>query len=164
MSGSGVPDHEPKPAVALRQHLPAVLAVCLAHTRNSADAEDLVQETFLKALVHIHDLRDPERVRPWLLQIARNLCINHHRRARPIQALPKDLLAKPAPVHPELEQLQAALAQLPEEYGEAVSLYYLDSKNCAEVASALGISCGAARMRLSRGRWMLQELMKESEP
>ena len=65
---------------------------------------------------------------------------------------------------PRLERLRVALSQLPDEYREPISLFYLDGSSSAAVAEALGISENAARQRLCRGRLMLHELMWENEP
>jgi RNA polymerase sigma-70 factor (ECF subfamily) len=122
-----------------------------------------MQETFLKAIQNISDVRDPGHVRAWLVQIARRVCIDHYRRARPMQTLPEGIAAAERPPNPRLELLQGALAQIPEEYREAITVFYLDGRSTLGVAESLGISEGAARMRLTRGRRMLQELLKERE-
>src|SRR5262245_27401393 len=63
-------------------HLKALYRLALRLTGNSAAAEDLVQETYLRALQAFGTLRDPERVRPWLCQILSRLVIDRHRGAR----------------------------------------------------------------------------------
>jgi RNA polymerase sigma-70 factor (ECF subfamily) len=147
----------------LRCHVPTVLGVCLAHTRNRSDAEDLMQETFLKAIASIDDLRDHRSIRSWLLQIARRVCINHFQRHRTMQPLPEAFPATAQAPDPRLEWLQAVLPRLPLEYREALTIYYLDGRNSAAVAEALGISESGARMRLTRARRMLQEMLEEDE-
>ncbi len=95
----------------LRRNASAVKGMCLAYTRNLHDAEDLVQETLLKATAGIGDLRDPHAARSWLLQIARRLCIDHNSRKRSTQALPANVPAPTQPANPLVEWLLAALAR-----------------------------------------------------
>ena len=143
----------------VRRHASAVLAVCLANTHSRHDAEDLVQEVFAHAFRKLHTLRDRGKARPWLLQIARRRCIDHRRRRRPTRLVPDDLPAPSEDRDPRLDRLHAALARLPDDYRETISLYYLDSRSCAGVAASLGISEAAVRQRLLRGRLMLHDLL-----
>jgi RNA polymerase sigma-70 factor (ECF subfamily) len=122
-----------------------------------------MQETFVKAFDGLGSLRDRERVRPWLLQIARRVCIDHHRRKTPAGSLPEDVPARSESHDPRIDRLHAALGKLPAEYRETISLYYLDGRDCAGVAATLGISPGAVRTRLLRGRIMLYDLLAEDK-
>lgn len=166
MSADRLPDQDTAPPleVLLQQSTPAVMALCLAYTRNLHDAEDLVQETLLKATAGIADLREPRAVRSWILQIARRLCINHHRRTKETEPLPDGIPAPAEAVEPDIGLLHQALAEIPTEYREAVCLYYLDGRSCAAVAELLGIGQIAVRVRLTRGRLMLQRLLRGVEP
>ncbi len=149
--------------VLVRESSSAVFGLCLSYTRNVHDAEDLTQEALLKATSSIGELRDPGSIRSWVLQIARRICINHYHRSRSMQRLPEDVPAQPASADPRIEHLQAAMARLPDDYRETLSIYYLDGRSCAAVAEALGISEGAVRVRLTRGRLMLHKLLKEDD-
>jgi RNA polymerase sigma-70 factor, ECF subfamily len=143
-----------------REHGAAVFAVCLAHTRNVHEAEDVMQETYLKAIGKLDTVRDARGVRSWLLQIARNMATERFRRRRPTQTL-SDGHPAPAPVEgPAFEPLRAAMARLPDTYRETIALYYLDGRSCASVAAAQGIGEQTVRQRLLRGRWLLHELLK----
>jgi RNA polymerase sigma-70 factor, ECF subfamily len=146
-----------------RHYAPAVLGICLAHTRSVHDAEDAVQDTLVKAITGIEQVREPSRTREWLLQIARRVCMDRYRRRRETQPLPEQLPAPDCTVDPRLEELHVALSRLPEDYREAISLYYLDGRSTVAVAQALGITEGAARQRLSRGRLMLHQSMTEDQ-
>jgi RNA polymerase sigma-70 factor (ECF subfamily) len=155
-------DENPR-ALLVRRHASAVLAVCLANTKRSHDAEDLMQETFVKAFARFDSLRDPDKARPWLVQIARRLCVDHLRTRKPTSPITDDLPAPAEALDPRIEQLDAALARLPEDFRETIMLYYLDGRSCAGVAATLGISEGAVRMRLLRGRVMLYDLLTGDE-
>jgi RNA polymerase sigma-70 factor (ECF subfamily) len=151
-------------AALTREHRSAILALCLAHTRDIHEAEDRVQDVFLRALDKLDTLRDAAKARAWLLQIARRLCIDHARR-RTTHAPLSDHPARPyTPVDERVERLLAAVAQLPEDFRETVVLYYLDGRNCAAVAASLGTTAAAVRQRLVRARLRLHELLTEDEP
>jgi RNA polymerase sigma factor (sigma-70 family) len=143
-----------------RAHGQAVFAVCLANTRNYHDAEDIMQAVFLKSIVKAEAVREPGRVRAWLMQIARRMCVDFHRkrkREQPLQAAPPT----PPPSDSSDERLHAAIQKLPQSYREAIVLYYLDGRKCSSVAASLGIAEPAARQRLLRGRAMLHDLLQE---
>ena len=151
------------PEMLVRDHSSAVRAVCLVYARNIHDSEDLMQEVFLKAVIKISSLRDTKRARPWLLQIARRICIDHHRKKHYTQRLSDDIPAQNEAISPEWAQLHRALVRLPDEYREVVSLYYLDGRKCARVAEMLGISDSAVRQRLVRARLMLHDMLVEDK-
>jgi RNA polymerase sigma-70 factor (ECF subfamily) len=147
-----------------REHRKAVLALCLAHVRDIHEAEDRVQDVFLRACDKLHTLRDASKARAWLLQIARRLCIDHARRERPPEPLGEDH----APVvqmaeNDRTEHLLSAVAKLPEDFRETIVLYYMDGRSSAGVAASLGISPAAVRQRLVRARLRLHELLTEDQ-
>jgi len=149
------------PDALFRAHAQAVFAVCLANTQNHHDAEDIMQAVFLKSIAKASSLREPARVRAWLMQVARRMCVDFHRKRK--QAEP--LLADPPtpPPHGEVpcERLHEAIQKLPQNYREAVVLYYLDGRKCSSVAASLGIAEPAVRQRLVRARAMLHDLLQE---
>ena len=147
-----------------REYRNAILAVCLAHTHDHHDAEDCVQETLLKLLDKVGELRDLAHARAWLCQIARRVCIDRARRQTPMQPLADTAAACPPAqtTAPErAARLHAALARLPAEYREVLALYYLDGRDSAQVAAALELTPAAVRQRLVRGRLKLHDLLTE---
>ena len=152
------------PEMLVRRHASAVMGVCLANTRSFHDAEDVMQDVFLKAFTKLHRLRDPGRVRSWLLQIARRTCVDYSRRRRPAYAISENVPAGPESIETPIARLHAAIAQLPHEYRETISLYYLDGRKCPAIADSLGISEAAVRQRLVRARLMLHDVLGEEEP
>lgn len=145
----------------VREYASVVLGVCMAYTRNLHDSEDMMQETFVKALGKIKTLKKPDRARSWLLQIARNTCIDHQRQRRHTRPLPDDLPDLAQPDHANIKRLYRAIARLSETYREPITLYYLKQRNCAAVAQALGISEPAVRRRLVRARLQLHAILSE---
>jgi RNA polymerase sigma-70 factor (ECF subfamily) len=149
------------PDALFRTHAPAVFSVCLANTRNHHDAEDIMQAVFLKSIAKASGLREPARVRAWLMQVARRMCVDFHRKRKQTEPL----LAEPPtrPLHGEVacERLHEAIQKLPQNYREAIVLYYLDGRKCSSVATSLGIAEPAVRQRLVRARAMLHNLLQE---
>jgi RNA polymerase sigma-70 factor (ECF subfamily) len=149
------------PQMLVQKYSSAVLALCIAHTKNFQDSEDIMQEVFLKAFTKIHTLRDASRARPWLLQIARRMCIDYKRKRTTNQLIPEDMPAPPETGDENIERLHEAISKLPDDYREPITLYYLDGRNCASVARILGLSEDAIRSRLVRARYKLHEILSE---
>ena len=149
------------PQVLVRKYASAVLGLCIAHTKNFHDSEDIMQEVFLKAFKKIHTLRDTDRARAWLMQIARRMCIDYHRKRPAAQSIPENLPAHSGTGAEQTERLYEAISKLPDGYREPITLYYLDGRNCAGVAKTLGLSEDAVRSRLVRARLRLNEILSE---
>lgn len=132
-------------------------------------AEDLAQETFLKAYVAILKTDSELALRPWLYRIATNEAKMHFRRRRLIRFLPflADRHAETAPPAGddlgERDLVRQALAQLPEAYASALLLYLVEGFKHHEVGAVLGISPEAARKRVSRGSEMFRKAYAELE-
>ena len=151
------------PETLVREHASVVLGFCITFTKNLHDGEDIMQDVFLQAFTKLKTLRDHTAARPWLLKIARRKCIDHYRRRRPSHPIAEDVPARPDYGNERIMRVHAAVNKLPKGYREAVTLYYLDGRNCAGVAKSLGISEVAVRRRLVRGRLMLHDLLLEDE-
>ena len=149
------------PQMLVLKYASSVLGLCIARTKNFHDSEDIMQEVFLKAVTKLDTLRDPSRARPWLLQIARRMCIDYYRNRSSARSIPDDVLAPQKQVNENIERLYEAISQLPDGYREPITLYYLNGHNCASVAETLGISEDAVRSRLDRARLRLHEILSE---
>jgi RNA polymerase sigma-70 factor (ECF subfamily) len=147
----------------VRKFASAVLGLCIAYTKNYHDAEDIMQEVFMKAFTKFGTLRDPTRARSWLLKIARRKCIDYHHQYRPAEPIPENIAVSSGERDEEIHRLHKAVSKLPEGYRESITLYYLDGRNCAGVAQALGISEEAVRSRLVRARLRLHEILSEDK-
>jgi RNA polymerase sigma-70 factor (ECF subfamily) len=159
-------------------HTDALLRTALRMTRNQADAEDLVQETFLKAYRFFDRFERGTNIRAWLFKIMTNLFINSYRdRARRPEETSFDemeefsLYSKMVEegqkdgTNPEKElfdklysdEVQKMLDRLPEEFRMAVMLNFVEGFSYQEIAEILGIELGTVKSRLHRGRRMLQQ-------
>ncbi len=130
--------------------------------RNNHDAEDLLQEVFLRAQAAVRDVRDPDRVRPWLYRVAANAVADHHR-GRRLADLPlfTDELAEEVPgadnANAEVARcLGPIIDRLPEGYRRALVLADLEGRPQKEVAEELGLSLSGAKSRVQRARKKLK--------
>jgi RNA polymerase sigma-70 factor, ECF subfamily len=159
----------------LRATLPALDLVHNLARRlvpNRADAEDLVQETYLRAWQAWTAGRPPRRVEPWLATICLNLGRDRARRAATrLEVIAEDLADHPAPTDVEAEaihrvqrmQVERALWALPEPQRLAVTLMDLGGFTAAEAADMLGRPRGSVLAWAHRGRKRLAHLVREQE-
>ena len=139
-------------------------------TGNAAQAEDLVSETFLKALQSLHTLNREESLKAWLFSVARHAWLDWLRAKRETVEL-SDLLglylADEAPARAERRALLARVEQLLQQKtprDRAVFRLRLQGYSFSEIGRALGVSESAARVVDHRLRRWLNELIKEGEP
>ena len=151
----------------VERYFATVRFVALAKTGNVADAEDVAQETFIKAYETLGVLRNRERLAPWLVAIARNLAISlvrrRERERRHAESYPIDSIIHPD--HERRETLDAVARQvdaLPENLREVVLLHYFEGLKCREIGERLDLNTNAVVKRLSRGRDLLGDrLLRE---
>ena len=137
--------------------------------RDDAEAEDVVQETFLRLWQRAAEYRPAARVGTWLHSIAHHLAIDRLRATKRLDALSEDNGGSPVSARqPELldekrraEVLDAALASLPGRQGAAVTLVHLHGLSGAEAAEVLGIGPEALESLLARGRRALKSFLSE---
>jgi RNA polymerase sigma factor (sigma-70 family) len=146
----------------LDEHRAAVLAFLRAMV-GPVDADDCFQETFMAALKRYETL-DGANPRAWVMTIARNKAIDHHR-ARRRRAVPEaDLPEVPAPAAPEPDpELWEAVDELPEKQRTAVALRFAADLRYREVAVAMDTSEEAARRNVHEGLRKLRERVSREE-
>jgi RNA polymerase sigma-70 factor (ECF subfamily) len=139
-------------------------------TRNNEDAEDVVQEAFLRAFSAVENLRG-EDAKPWLLTIVRNTSLTWMKRNRNAAATIglEEQVEDPSEPSPDpeetlliscdREQVRKALEQLPSEFREAIVLRELEGLSYREIATTVGVPLGTVMSRLSRGREWLRRLL-----
>lgn len=159
-------------------HLEALFAFALRMAGDRSAAEDLVQETYLKALRAFASLRDLARTRPWLFQIPSRLAIDRHRAesrevpAGDLEELDRfslyDLIADEDPfpysdrLHDDFlgqfrdEEVRNALRALPDAYRAPLLLLYTEGMSYRELAEVLGCPIGTVMSRIHRGRKILE--------
>jgi RNA polymerase sigma-70 factor (ECF subfamily) len=157
----------------IRPYEHTIFSMAMAFVRNPQEAEDVAQETFLKALRNLHAFRAEARFSTWLVSIALNEARHHLRRDRAFESLDntadktdriapellRDWREVPSEVLERLElrkMLQEAVTELPVIYREVFLLRDVEELSISESAEALGISAASVKVRLHRARIMLQ--------
>ena len=164
-------------ARAALPHMKSLYGAALQMTRDPAAAEDLVQETFLKAHRFWHRYQEGTNCKAWLFRVQTNLFINRNRRKNPSAALMDELdSAEQAPElyqgsgfydRPDIqaererfpERVEQALQSLPEAFRLPVVLADLQDFSYREIAEIMGCPVGTVMSRLYRGRQQLQEAL-----
>jgi RNA polymerase sigma-70 factor (ECF subfamily) len=155
-------------------HLGSLYAVALRLTRNERDAEDLVQDTALRAYRFFHRYEAGSNGRAWLFKILHNTFLTRYRRRSREREVLEQLAEEPTPVlyeeadDPEKqllteflsEDVRRALDRLPEEFRTAVVLCDLEEFSYKEIAEIMECPVGTVMSRLHRGRRMLQEALR----
>ncbi len=165
------------------EHMGTLYSAALRMTRNPADAEDLVQETYLKAFRSFHTFQQGTNLKAWLYRILTNTFINAYRakKRRPEQTEVDDVedlylyrrLAGPAAAsagrsaeeevleHFTDSEVKEALESLPEQFRMAVFLADVEGFSYKEIAEILDVPIGTVMSRLHRGRRALQKALFE---
>jgi RNA polymerase sigma-70 factor (ECF subfamily) len=147
----------------LTSHVAGLRRYAFALTGTQPEAEDLVQETLLRALAAAGGFRADGNLRGWLFSIMHNAFISGARRRVPPTVALADDLASAAPsaqlLQLELRDVLGALARLPEAQRAALSLIALEEFSYEEAAQVLGIPLGTLMSRLARGRETLRQVM-----
>ena len=127
--------------------------------RSVPESEDAVSSAIIKAHTHIDSLRDRSALKPWLFRIVRNECYGMAKLRR-----------RTVPIDEEIPYLhehgtehrvdgETALARLPQEQREAITLYYICDHSVNEIAEILEVPSGTVKSRLSRARAELKRLL-----
>jgi RNA polymerase sigma-70 factor (ECF subfamily) len=161
----------------VRRYAAQLLAICRTRVRSHHSAEDLAQESLLKALKSLHTLTDDNNFGPWVRSIAINLCRDAQRSAKRHErdwpsldsqngSLFDGKVAQPEEPLERLEEhesLWAAIEALPADCREVLLLRYFDDRGYDEMASLLGVSRATVNARLARARSILARAMSKHE-
>lgn len=137
-----------------------VYRLAYAYLRNAADADDAFQDVFLKYAEKSPACTSDEHLKAWLLRVTINRCRSHYRSHWWRHFIPLDearLSAAPPPSDPALDE---ALNRLPAKYRHVIHLHYFENYATSEIAKLTGQRESTVRAQLTRGRKMLEALLK----
>lgn len=151
--------------------------LCLRYSRNADDAQDLLQDGFIKVFEKINGYRGDSSLETWMTRLFLNLAITNIRQKKrqpgtvelyddlseepeeePVDKLETQLFNDP---HAGVEMVLNLIQQLPDKYRMAINMYAIDGLNHKEIAEMTGISEGTSKSHLSRARKLLKELLEK---
>jgi RNA polymerase sigma-70 factor, ECF subfamily len=165
---------QPQQRLNFDEYLDGLFGYAIVLSRNRAEAEDLVQETCLRALRAIERLRSDSNVKSWLFTILRNIWLNELRRRRTTPEMveldsdgrdandPPDMSKDPHAVYVdelERQQVRAAIERLSVEFREIIILREYEELSYQEIAAVLDCPPGTVMSRLARARSKLRGLL-----
>ena len=145
-------------------HQKSLYAAAFSVCRNIDDANDAVQDTFIQYYTSKKQFHNGEHLKAWLLRVAINrakdISGSFWKRNRiSIEDCMNELPFEDQEEHALFEEVM----KLPEKYREVIHLYYYEDLSAREIARILRITEGSVKMRLSRGRSFLRDVLKEEE-
>lgn len=152
----------------VREHYSLLYRYAFRLSGQSAEAEDLTQQTFLTAQTRLSQLRDPRLARNWLCAILRNHFLKDRRRETLVGRLPLSEIPEPSGRKPpgtpyDSERLQAALLELTEEFRSPIILFYFEEFTYQEIAEHMQTPLGTVMSRLARAKATLRKLLADEE-
>ena len=144
-----------------------LFATAIRHTNSREDAEDVLQDSFVKIFRHIKSYREDFSFEGWMRRIVVNTAITHYRKNQKhsrhqdiddVPATPRDMENK---VDPEFtaDELEFAIAQLPLGYRTVFCMYVIEGFKHHEIAEQLGVDVNTSKSQLSRARKYLQRVL-----
>lgn len=150
------------------QYCSGMFYVAMRFVKNSSDAEDIIQESFIKAFQKIHQFKGDVSFGAWLKRIVINKSIDFLK-SKKERLVPLDENYMQVVEDDDwtvedgitLDEVKLAMEQLPEKYKYVVMMFLLEGYDHREIANVLGLSETACRTRLLRGKGFLKELLKK---
>lgn len=145
-----------------RKYQDMVYRIAFQYFGNHADAEDVVQDTFLRLYTYQKPFESPEHLRRWLIRVTVNLCRDAlkspwRKRRVSIDAVPEI----PVFQEPEEDALYREVMRLPEKYRVILELFYYEELSTQEIADMLRVRRSTVTTRLSRARKLLKKHLME---
>lgn len=148
------------------QYSRLIYSVAYSYMKNTSDANDAMQEAFLKYYQHMEHLESEEHIKPWLITVVSNICKNMLRSGWFTRTFfQEDCEEEPVSEEDfgERSELFWAVMKLPEKERVPVHLFYYEGYSAVEISKLLKINVSTVRVRLMRGRERLKSILKEEQ-
>lgn len=150
--------------VLANQHKDTVFRVALNYLGNTYDADDIVQEVFLKLYIRNKNFESDDHARYWLIRVAVNSCKDMLKSSWKSKNVFLEEVEVPITFEqPDQEDLYRAIMGLPEKYRTVLYLHYYEEYSVKEIAKLLNMKVSSVTTRLSRARNQLKEVWKDEE-
>ena len=148
--------------MAYEKYKNTVYSVIFSSVRNTDDAYELSQDTFIKLYTYDGSFDSEEHIKAWLIRVAINSCNNHFRSRKHISAspIPDDL---PGDELRDTDELLAEVMKLPEKYRVPLHLFYYEDYSITEIAKVLDLPDSTVKTRLKRGRDKLKKTLRKED-
>jgi RNA polymerase sigma factor (sigma-70 family) len=147
-----------------------MLAVCYRYTKSTADAEDVLQDGFVKVFTHLHQFKADGEIGAWIRRIMVNTAINYLKKNSRYQS---ELAFSEIPMHPvhfdnpeihlQAKELADLIRQLPPGFQTILNLHAVEGFTHVEIGQILGINEGTSRSQYSRARALLISWIKKND-
>lgn len=147
-----------------------MFAVCMRYCGNAEDAQDLLQDGFLKVFEKIGSFRGDSPLEAWMTRLFINMALSLYRKNKrgpefvDFSDETHDMADEEVEIKgsPKIEAVLQAIQQLPDKYRLIINLYVIDKMNHREIAEQLNMTEGASKSQLSRARQMLKQIIEEN--
>lgn len=140
---------------AIETYSDVLFRICLIMLGNENDAEDAVQETYLKYIEKSPEFNNTEHEKAWLIKVAGNKCKDIIRYRKKAVTICTDLICDSYEI--EIDLFSEILMKIPERFRIVLTLYYIEGYKVAEIAKIIGKTQSAVKMRLKKGRMIFEE-------
>ncbi len=139
-----------------------LFAVAFNVCKSSADADDVVQETFIQYHNSDKEFENEQHIKAWLIRVAVNKSVNVTRSLWRRQTVPLEEYMEALSFEtPEAESLFEEVMKLPDKYRVVIHLFYYEDYSVREIAGIVKATEGSVKTRLNRGRKLLRKALKE---
>ncbi len=141
----------------IKKYSPSMLKTAFSLLKSTADAEDAVQDAFIKLITKAPEFENDEHCKAWLLRVTVNISKNMLKSAKR-KNLP---LTEEIPYSEKSDGVLPYVLSLDEKYRAVIHLYYYENYSINEIGEIMSLSSATVGTRLARGRKMLEKLLKE---
>jgi len=151
------------------KYAPKMLSVCKRYARHSMEAEDLLQDAFVRIFDKLGTFRGDGSLEGWIRRIVVHACIRNYRKSSfkkeqfGLESLPEEPVEAEAVDRLGVEELLKMISGLPDGYRMVFNLFAIEGYSHAEVAEMIGCGESTSRSQLAKARKMLQSMVVETE-